>query len=560
MGGRAEADDEAVGAGGEGHVHVDAYEVPQGAFGIGHRPGPVVGLLEQLLRRAADVEAWQVFQERVSVGGLARGAVHRVLAQRAGVVFGVPLPRRVGLGGAGRRVQRGHQLQAGHGRGAAWRHHPRRVNAQGSGEVRRRQLCGVAPVSGVERIPGGDAQLDAGSLRAGGGAVDSGPRTEPSLGELPVGAGQLLDDLVALRDPSGQPFLVGEGDRQAVALQCSLGEDEQRIGVLARAGQLRLAQLALSERPLHQGGEGLGGHVQDQAAGAVRQDLPVGVDVDDCQRTVGEVMAAVLRRGAGRSGLLRARPARRPRAPGGTGRALGGGRWGDRDGAGLSVFSAQGRSLGRLPCRQRPLFRRRGRRAGERLGHRSVLVLDRGVHRGGVELGEPFQQTRVRIALRRAGLGLAGLPAADRGPAHPQRGGDLFDRQAVGLAQAPALLRWRQRGTGCEQRVDRVEQLGLGHGSPPDRHPISGGVQEAYVSRTQCARCLCDVRRARCPGLMGGSRQGRQLPRNDFLLHEATATPQRPTRTPPTHSLGAIAGSGTLPTARLKSGQSTIGS
>ncbi|WP_435882708.1 hypothetical protein [Streptomyces bobili] len=38
--------DEAVGASGEGNVHVDADQVPQGGFGIGDRPCPVVRLLE----------------------------------------------------------------------------------------------------------------------------------------------------------------------------------------------------------------------------------------------------------------------------------------------------------------------------------------------------------------------------------------------------------------------------------------------------------------------------------------------------------------------------------
>ena len=70
------------------------------------------------------------------------GAVHRVLAQRAGVVLGVPLAVGVRPGRPGRRVQRGHQLQAGHGGGAARRHHPGRVHAQHAGEFRRRELPG----------------------------------------------------------------------------------------------------------------------------------------------------------------------------------------------------------------------------------------------------------------------------------------------------------------------------------------------------------------------------------------------------------------------------------
>ncbi|AKN71542.1 hypothetical protein QR97_18570 [Streptomyces sp. PBH53] len=79
--GGAETDDQAVGAGTEGQVHIDAYQVSQGALVIRHRARPVVRLLEQLLRRASDVEARQILQERVHVRCFARGAVHRVLAQ-----------------------------------------------------------------------------------------------------------------------------------------------------------------------------------------------------------------------------------------------------------------------------------------------------------------------------------------------------------------------------------------------------------------------------------------------------------------------------------------------
>ena len=110
---RAQADREAVRTGGEGHVHVDTHQVGAQAFGVGEWACPVVRLLRQDLGRGAVVEARQVGEERVPVGRLARRAVHRILAQRAGVVLGVPLARRVRFAGAGRRVQGGHQLQTG---------------------------------------------------------------------------------------------------------------------------------------------------------------------------------------------------------------------------------------------------------------------------------------------------------------------------------------------------------------------------------------------------------------------------------------------------------------
>ncbi len=135
------------------------------------------------------------------------------------VVLGVPAAVRVRLRGAGRRVQRGHQLQPGDGGGAARRHHPGRVHAEHTREVRRRQLPGIAPVPGGERMPGRNAQLHAGPLRAGGRAVDTGPRPEPPLRQLPLRTRELLDDLVVLGEPAGDPFPLGEGDGQAVALQ-----------------------------------------------------------------------------------------------------------------------------------------------------------------------------------------------------------------------------------------------------------------------------------------------------------------------------------------------------
>lgn len=188
--------------------------------------------------------------------------------------------------------------------------HPGRVRTKQPGELRRRKLPGRTPVPGVQRLPGRDAQLHAGPLRALCRAVDPRPPLEPALRQLPLGAGQLLDDLVALRNPPSKPLLLAEGDREAVALQRGLGEHEQRVSRLARPGQLRRPELRLLDGPVHQGRQALRGHVQDQAAGAVRQHLPV-LDVDDCQRTVLERRVGAARRGCGRGPLPRARTAPR---------------------------------------------------------------------------------------------------------------------------------------------------------------------------------------------------------------------------------------------------------
>lgn len=275
----------------------------QGALGVGHGPRPVVRLLEELLRRASDVEARQVGEDRVSVRGFARCRVDGVLAEAARVVHGVPGALGVRLGGAGRGVQGGHQFQAGHGGRTARCHHPRRVDAQHAREFGRWELRGPAPVAGVQGLPGGDAQLDACPLRALGGAVDPRPRPEAALRQLPLGARQLFDDLVGLGEAPGEPLLLGEGGGEAVALQGRLGEHEQGVGVLARPGQPRPAEPRLAERPVHQGRKGLGGHVQDQAPGAVRQHLSV-LDVDDGQGTVLEARIGRARRGpAGGAGF-----------------------------------------------------------------------------------------------------------------------------------------------------------------------------------------------------------------------------------------------------------------
>lgn len=89
--GRTQAHRGAVGGCGEGHVDVDADHVPSGALFIGERTRPVVRLFHEHLIRGALMESRQTGQERVPVGCFARGAVHGVVAERAGVVLAVPL-------------------------------------------------------------------------------------------------------------------------------------------------------------------------------------------------------------------------------------------------------------------------------------------------------------------------------------------------------------------------------------------------------------------------------------------------------------------------------------
>lgn len=110
---RCQTDDRAVGGRTERKVQIQADQVALHALAVCEIPCPVVGLFEQLLVGAAHVEAGQMRQDGVSVGCLAGGGIHRLGAQRAG-----PVPPAVGvrLAGAGRRVERGHQMQPRHGR------------------------------------------------------------------------------------------------------------------------------------------------------------------------------------------------------------------------------------------------------------------------------------------------------------------------------------------------------------------------------------------------------------------------------------------------------------
>ncbi|CAO0831728.1 hypothetical protein SMICM17S_03777 [Streptomyces microflavus] len=433
-------------------------------------------------------------EHRMPVRCLARGAVHRVAAERPGRL-GLGLPQGAGLlvpHGVGRRVQRGHQLQAGDGGRPAGRHYPHRVGAQDAGELRRRQLRGMAPEPGVQRVPGRNAQLHALAVRALGRTVDPRPRPEPPLGQLPVGAHQLLDDLVALRDPPGILLIRRQSGGEAVALQGGLGEDEQRVGRPSRAGQLRLPELRLRQGPLHQGGQGLRGHIQDQTTDAVRQHLAV-LDVDDRQRTVLEPRIGTARRSTGRSRRLSRTGAARRRRPGGARRGVPGGR------SVREIRNGNLRPHGHahlLGCGSRlggQLLRRSGH-GGERGGNGGVRRGCRLSGRGqsdGVELCELVQQSGVGVAFRGAGLGLPGLPPGHSGPADLQRGGDFIDRQAVSGAQAFAFRRGRQGGAGRDQGVDRIEQLG--QGTPPDHHSNPLNVRDAYVYRTNAVRCFGEV-------------------------------------------------------------------
>ncbi|BCK73774.1 hypothetical protein Srufu_077270 [Streptomyces libani subsp. rufus] len=92
MGGRAGPDIEAVRSGGEGHIDVDAdpVGVALGAFLVGERPEPVVGLLVQDLVRGAFVVAGvKGGDDRVLAGRLGGRGVDR-LGQGAGVRAGHP--------------------------------------------------------------------------------------------------------------------------------------------------------------------------------------------------------------------------------------------------------------------------------------------------------------------------------------------------------------------------------------------------------------------------------------------------------------------------------------
>src|SRR5690606_40510171 len=136
---------------------------------------------------------------------------------------------------------------------------------------------------------------------------------------------------------------------------------------------------------------------------------------------------------------------------------------------------------------------RRFVRMGRGRGRRCRCVLCRHGHGSGrwIEFRELLEEPGVGIAFRRSRLGLARLPPADGGTAYLQCRGDLFDRQTVGLAQTPALVRRRQRSAGRDQRVDRIEQLGHGH-------LLAATVdQGSYVSRTlgaPSAYMVCVIR------------------------------------------------------------------
>jgi hypothetical protein len=78
-------------------------------------------------------------------GRLRRRRVDRLGAQRAGVVPGHPLPRRRFLDGAGRRPQRGHQLQAGDGGGPTRSDDPLGVDGEHAGEFGRLEIGDAGP-------------------------------------------------------------------------------------------------------------------------------------------------------------------------------------------------------------------------------------------------------------------------------------------------------------------------------------------------------------------------------------------------------------------------------
>lgn len=239
------------------------------------------------------------------------------------------------------------------------------------------------------------------------------------------------------------PFLLRQGDRQAEALQCGRGEDEDRVGVAAVAVQPGLPEPGFGQRPVDQRRDGLGGHVQDQPADAVRRHLPV-LAVDDRERPVLEARIGG-RRGGLRRRLLRTRAPRRRRRPGGAARLLR--RTGRRHSGGRG-----GRLRGRAGERLRDHGRRGG---GGRFGGRD-----------GEAGGEALEEPGVRGALRRPRLGPTGLPVPHGLTAGVQRRGDLRLAQARRLPQTLALRRVRQivLRNLLQQRINGAEQLVLsGH-------------------------------------------------------------------------------------------------
>ncbi len=319
--------------------------------------------------------------------------------------------------------------------------------------------------------------------------------------------------------------------------------------VLARSGQPRLPEPGLLERPADEGGDRLGRYVQDQAAGAVREDLAV-LDVEDRERTVLEPQIVTRRDGPARCRTTGGRrlpdgPTRhrlggggeylcrpdlgrrrgRGRRPGASG--PGGGRSGLAVGlrAGGRLRRRGGRRGGRRPARRRLLRGHAdggtGRRGG--LGTGGLEGLGWTGRFRGVELRELAEQPRVGVALRRSRVRLAGLPAAHGGAADPQRLGHLVHGQAVGLPQPLVFLRWRQRRAGRDEGVDHVEQ---------HRHEYllaatlpresTHGVHLAYVMRTKRVQACPSLR----PMITGGvplARPGGQGPLS-VLSQESSRT------------------------------------
>ncbi|GAA2435144.1 hypothetical protein GCM10010273_09890 [Streptomyces lavendulocolor] len=113
----------------------------------------------------------------------------------------------------------------------------------------------MPPGAVVEGVPGWNAQLHALTAAPLGGAVDTRPRPQAPLGELPVGPMKLFDDLVPLRQPPGEPLLVRQRGGQAVPFARGFGEHQQRVGVLARTVQPLRPELRLGQRPLHKAGQ-----------------------------------------------------------------------------------------------------------------------------------------------------------------------------------------------------------------------------------------------------------------------------------------------------------------
>ena len=162
---------------------------------------------------SAGVRWWKRGQvgERPGVRrGPPRRGVHRLRAQRAGVVLGHATCRRRPVR---RRGSAGAARSSAPGRSRRWSRAASCTRVAYVPRTRASSAGGswpaVAPGAGVERVPGQDAQLHAlaalRALRPGGRSAPT--ARSPRLVSFHCRCGQLLDDRVVLRQPPAAPVL-----------------------------------------------------------------------------------------------------------------------------------------------------------------------------------------------------------------------------------------------------------------------------------------------------------------------------------------------------------------